>query len=160
MKRRDFYALPVVLFIFLFIAACQQPEVPEYLGLQDIQVMKLDAQQSVLSGSVKFYNPNAFDMQLKKADINIYLNDQLANHYLLDSTIEIHAKDSFWIPVKLQVDLKNIFSNAIQSLLNDQVRIRLEGHARVKKGGIGFRVPIHYEEKQKLSSLLQGSTPF
>jgi len=156
MKKKDWLAAITIPCFFFFCIACKQPEVPEYLGLRDIQVVKVDAQQSQLSGSVKFYNPNAFDMQLKKTDIDIFLNDQLANHYLLDSTIEIHARDSFWIPVTLKLDLKNIFANAFQSLLNDQVKIRFEGHARVKKGGFGFRVPIHYEETQKLSVLMQG----
>jgi LEA14-like dessication related protein len=156
MKKKGSLAIITIMCFFFFGIACKQPEVPEYLGLRDIQVIKVDAQQSLLSGSVKFYNPNAFDMQLKKADIDIFLNGQHANHYVLDSTIEIHARDSFWIPVTLQLDLKSIFANAFQSLLNDQVKIRFEGHVRVKKGGFGFRVPIHYEETQKLSVLMQG----
>lgn len=136
--------------------ACTKPEAPEYQGFQQIVVNKVDAQQTVLTANVKFYNPNPFNMELKKADINVFLNDKPANHYILDSTIQIPAKDSFWIPVTLQLDMKNLMSNALQSLLNDQLKIRMEGFVRVKRGGFGFRVPVHYEETQKLSSLIQG----
>ncbi len=138
------------------MVGCKQPEAPEYLGLQNIQIAKADAQQSILSADVKFFNPNAYPMQLKKAEMDVYINDKLANHYLMDSTIYIPAKDSFWVPVTIQLDLKNILGNAVQSLLNDQIKIKLEGHARIKKGGFGFRVPVHYEETEKLSSLMKG----
>jgi LEA14-like dessication related protein len=142
--------------LILFGAGCSQPEAPEYLGLQNVQVMKADAVQSVLSADVKFFNPNAFNMQLKKAEMDIYLNDKLANHYLLDSTINIPAKDSFCVPVNLTLVWRNILGNAMQSIMNDQVKIKLNGHAQVKKGGFGFRVPILFEETEKLSTMMKG----
>lgn len=141
--------------IILFGASCKQPEVPEYLGLQNIQIAKADAQQSVLTADVKFFNPNQYAMQLKKAEMDVYLNDVLANHYLLDSTINIPAKDSFWVPVTIKLDLKNILGNVVQSFLNDELKIKLEGYAKVRKGGFGFRVPVHYEETEKLSSFMK-----
>jgi LEA14-like dessication related protein len=155
MKNRNGYGILIISFICFSALACHQPESPEYLGLQNIMINKLDAQQSMLTGSVKFYNPNNFNMQLKKAEIDVFINDQAANHFALDTTIEIHAKDTFWIPVTMKLDLKSLLANALQSLLNDEVKIRLEGSARVKKGGFGFKVPIHYEEKQKFSTLMQ-----
>jgi LEA14-like dessication related protein len=143
------------LLIFLGMS-CSQPQAPEYLGFQNIQVMKADALQSVLSADVKFFNPNRFPMQLKKAEMDIYLNDKLANHYLLDSTINIPASDSFWIPVNLTLVWNKILGNALQSVLNDQIKIRLDGHCKVKKGGFGFTVPVKYEESEKLSTLMKG----
>lgn len=119
----------------------------------------MDMQQSVIAADVKFYNPNAFPMQLKKAEMDIFINDKPANHYLLDSTINIPSKDSFWVPVKLNLNMQNIFSNALQSLMNDQLLIRLEGHVKVKKGAFSFNVPVRYEEKEKLSELMKSAAP-
>jgi LEA14-like dessication related protein len=144
--------------LFFFGVSCKKPEAPEYLGFQNIQVSKMDMQQSIISADVKFYNPNAFPMQLKKAEMDIFINEKPANHYVLDSTINIPAKDSFWVPVKLNLNINNLFSNALQSLMNDQLLIRLEGHVKVKKGGFSFRVPVRYEEKQKLSELMKTTT--
>jgi len=146
--------------VLLFGIACKKPEAPEYLGFQNITVSKMDMQQSVISADVKFYNPNSFPMQLKKAEMDVFINDKAANHYILDSTINIPAKDSFWVPLKLNLNMQNIFSNALQSLLNDQLLIRLEGYVKVKKGGLSFSVPVHYEEKEKLSELMKNSTGF
>ena len=139
------------------LIGCQQPQAPQYIGLQHLQVNQIDLEKSDLFAKALFYNPNGFNMELKKAEMDIFLNDKPANHYLLDSTISIPAKDSFWVPVTLRINLKSIFANAFQSLLNDQVKIRFEGYAQVKKGGLGFRVPIHYEESHTLSSLFQAA---
>ena len=153
-----FRGVPFFFFTFIILSgiSCSQPEAPEYIGFQNVQVMKSDAQQSILSADVKFFNPNAFNMQLTKAEMDIYLNDKFANHYLLDSTINIPAKDSFWVPVNLTLVWRNILGNAIQSVLNDQIKIKLDGHCKVKKGGFGFHVPIKYEEKEKLSTMMKG----
>jgi LEA14-like dessication related protein len=33
---------------------------------------------------------------------------------------------------------------------NNQVKIRLEGNVRVKRGGMGFNVPVRYEGEERL----------
>ena len=91
---------------------------------------------------------------MKKAEMDIYVNEKLVDHYLLDSTINISKLDTFLIPVSLRIDFKNIFNNALQSLLTNEVKIRVAGYAKLKKGAVGFKVPLLYEEKQKLDALL------
>jgi LEA14-like dessication related protein len=139
---------------FLFITGCQKPLAPEYQGFENLQIGKLTVQESLISTNLKFYNPNTFGLQLKKAEMDIYVNEKLADHYVLDSTINISKLDTFYIPVSLKIDFKNIFNNALQSLLTNEVKIRLAGYAKLKKGAIGFKVPLLYEEKQKLDAFL------
>ncbi|MFI5152547.1 MAG: LEA type 2 family protein [Chitinophagales bacterium] len=142
-------------FVSLFLSACQKPMVPEYSGLENLQLGPMDGPRSVISANARFYNPNPFNVTLKKAEMNFFLNDKPADHFLLDSNIFIRAKDSFNIPITLRIDMKNIFSNALQSLISDQIKIRVEGHAKVKRGAFSFRVPIRYEETEKLSNLMK-----
>ena len=139
---------------FLLGISCQKPLAPEYRGLENLQIGKLTTQESIISTNLKFYNPNSFGLQMKKAEMDIYLNEKLVDHYLLDSTIYISKLDTFLIPVSLKIDFKNIFNNALQSLLTNEVKIRLAGYAKLKKGAVGFKVPLVYEEKQKLDALL------
>ena len=51
-------------------------------------------------------------MELKKGDVNVYLNDQLANHYVMDSTINIPKKDTFYVPLNLKISPKLLISSA------------------------------------------------
>jgi len=143
-----------VAFVFIFIVSCQKPMAPEYHGFDNLQVGKFSLEESRISTNLKFYNPNSFDLQLKKAEMDIFVNEKLADHYLLDSTIYISKLDTFLIPVSLKINLGNIFSSALQALMSKEVKIRLAGYAKLKKGALGFKVPLLYEETQKLDALL------
>lgn len=135
----------------LVVVSCTKPVAPEYLGFRELRFEKLSMDESLLHTNLAFFNPNPFSMQLKKADINVYLNDELANHYVMDSTIFIPKKDSFLVPLNLRLNPRLLLGSAIKMLLNNnQVKIRLEGNVKVKRSGVGFTVPIHYEELQKL----------
>ncbi|HVY76092.1 MAG TPA: LEA type 2 family protein [Puia sp.] len=137
--------------ISFFCCSCADPVPPEYLGIRDLRFDKLDMDESKLHTDLAFFNSNPFSMELKKADINVFLNDQLANHYTMDSTIQIPKRDSFLVPIDLRLNPRMLLGSAIQMLMNNnQVKIRLEGTVRVKRSGVGFTVPIHYEELQKL----------
>jgi LEA14-like dessication related protein len=142
----------IISYVLLF-DGCQKPAAPEYLGFENIQIGKLNTKESIISTNLKFYNPNSFGLQMKKAEMDIYINEKLMDHYLLDSTIFIAKRDTFYIPVSVKINFGNIFSNALQSLLTNEVRIRLNGNVRLKKGNIGFKVPIQYEQSEKLDSL-------
>jgi len=111
--------------------------------------------ESLISANLKFYNPNNFPLQLKHADVNILLNDKQAAHCLIDSTINIPKQDSFFVPVSFNISLGSIFSNALQFILHGKAKVNAEGFVRLKKSGIAFNVPVHYEGYQSLDSLLQ-----
>jgi LEA14-like dessication related protein len=155
MKRNEWFFL---LFISGFICSaisCAKPLEPEYRGLESLQVNKLGMNESLISANLKFYNPNNFPLQLKHADVNILLNDKQAAHCLIDSTINIPKLDSFFVPVSFNISLGSIFNNALQFILNGNAKVNAEGSVRLKKSGIAFSVPVHYEGYQSLDSLLQ-----
>src|SRR5580692_3536335 len=83
--------------------SCHQPEAPEYYGFQDIQISKVSGQQTTLSATLKFYNPNPFSLQLKQAEVDVSLNGKHAGHSQLDSTIFIPQRDTFYVPVAMQL---------------------------------------------------------
>jgi LEA14-like dessication related protein len=135
----------------LFVSSCRQPQPPEYLGFHDFSVRSLTMDESLFHAELSFYNPNPFTMELKKGDVNVFLNDELANHYVLDSTINIPKKDSFYVPMDLKINPKFLIGSAIRMLLNNNtIKVRLEGSIRVKRGGFSFNVPVHYEVEQKM----------
>lgn len=141
------------LFVFgiLFQFSCSKPEAPEYLGFRDFSIQNVSQDSALLHTQLTFYNPNAFLMELKRGDVNVYLDDQLANHYVMDSTINIPPKDTFYVPLNLKVSPKLLLSSAIRMLLNDnKIKVRLVGSVRVKRSGVGFTVPINYEVMQSI----------
>jgi len=153
--KKTHYFFSIVLLIPVLFISCTQPEAPEYRGFDGLQATR-NGQETVLSAKLKFFNPNPFPLQLKRAKLDVYLNDQHAGHSTLDSTINIPRMDSFYIPVSLRLDMHSLFSNALQFLLKREVKVAVHGKASVKKGIFPFSVPLNYEGNQSLDSLLQG----
>jgi LEA14-like dessication related protein len=144
----------------IWTAGCRQPQAPEYYGFQNVQVNRVAGGQTVLATTVKLYNPNPFSLQLKRAEVDVSLNGHHAGHSLLDTTILIPQKDTFYVPVALQIDLRSIFSNALQMLMDKQVTVSLDGRVKIKRGMFTFNRPFHYDGKQDLNSLLPSGGGF
>src|SRR5712672_16647 len=69
------------------LISCSQPEAPEYLGFRDFSIQNVSMDSALLHTQLAFFNPNSFNLELKRGDVKVYLDDQLANHYVLDSSI-------------------------------------------------------------------------
>lgn len=116
--------------------------------------------QTVVSTVVKLYNPNPFSLQLRRAEVDVGINGKHAGHSTLDSTILIPKRDTFYVPVAMQVDMRAILSNALQTLLTKQAAITLDGRVKVRRGLFTFNRPFHYEGTQDIQSLLQNGVGF
>ena len=75
------------------VVSCSSPEAPEYLGFRDFSIQNVSMDSALLHTQLAFYNPNTFNMELKRGDVSVFLDDQLANHYVMDTTISIPKKD-------------------------------------------------------------------
>lgn len=153
MRIKVFPLYLAALAVLLVMAGCHKPEAPEYYGFQNLAIGKGAGQQTLLSATIKFYNPNPFSLQLKRAEMTLSVNGKEAGHSTLDSTVFIPKRDSFFVPVTMQLDLHSIFNNALQMLLDQKVKIACDGRVHLKRDGIPFSVPFHYEADQDLNSL-------
>ena len=156
MRRMPIYPTFVAIFVLILLAGCHHPEAPEYYGFQDLQIGAVTGQQANLSTTLKFYNPNPFSLQLKRAELDVLLNGKAAGHSILDSTVEIPRKDTFYVPVSLQVNIQGLLGNALQLLMDPHVTVTLDGKVHLKRGVISFTRPFHYEGKEDISALLRG----
>ena len=143
-----------LILVFAFVS-CKQPEAPEYYGFRDLQIGAATGSQTTVSTVVKLYNPNSHNLELKRAEVDVAINGRHAGHSLLDSTIHIPRRDTFYVPISMQVYLRAIMTNALSALLSREATISLDGHVKVKKGMFTFNRPFHYDGKQDLNALLQ-----
>ena len=141
-----------ILFLLLLLVfnSCKQPLAPQYLGLENLRVNNLGTGESAIAADLKFFNANKFAMKLKSGEMNVYMNNRFIGKTILDTLTQVPANDSFLIPVSMKVDMKQVFSNALDILLNHEVLIKLDGIAKLGKSGIYFNVPIQYEGKQAI----------
>ncbi|HTL09311.1 MAG TPA: LEA type 2 family protein [Chitinophagaceae bacterium] len=149
MKNLHFTWL-ALLALLLTVASCNKPVAPEYRSIENFRVNNLGVGESAISADLKYYNPNNFSLKLKYGETDVYLNNKLLGKTVLDTMTIIPARDSFLIPVSMKVDMKQVYANALDILLSNEITIRLDGFAKMGKGALFFNMPIKYEGLQKL----------
>lgn len=92
-----------------------------------------------------YYNPNRFGLQLKKTELDVFVNDVLLGHTSQEYQITIPKKEQFIIPIVMDVDMKNLLKNSLTSLFNKEVRVRVTGSIKVGKANVFISFPVKYE---------------
>ena len=150
MKKSAVLPALLVAFAAMIITGCARPVAPEYRGLTHLRVDNPGLASSAISADLEYFNPNAYSMKIKSGEMDVYINDRYIGKTILDTMTVIPASENFSIPVSMKVDMKQIFSNALDLVLNKEVNIKLAGSAKLSKGALSFRVPISYEGRQKI----------
>jgi hypothetical protein len=88
--------------------------------------------------------------------MDVSLNGRPAGHSVLDTIVMIPKRDTFYVPVTMQLNLQGLLGNALQILMEKQVTVTLDGRVHLKKGAMSFNRPFHYEGKEDINALLQG----
>jgi LEA14-like dessication related protein len=147
---KNLYCILSVIVVAAMVS-CSSPEAPEYLGFRDFSIQNVSMDSALLHTQLAFYNPNTFNMELKRGDVSVFLDDQLANHYVMDTTISIPKKDTFYVPMNLRISPKLLINSALKMLMNgNKIKVKLLGSVRVKRNGISFNVPVNYEVMQEI----------
>ena len=123
---------------------------PDFIAARNFTFGKMGLKESNIGMDLYYYNPNSFKLQLKKAELDVYLENRFVGKTILDTLLDIPPKDTFTIPVKMGVDMKNLFPNLITLALKEEVELKVEGTVRVMKSGISLNIPVHYTGKHKI----------
>ncbi len=119
--------------------------------MQNLKVDSIGLVSSKVSLELVYFNPNNFGVDLKNVNCDIYINHNYLGKYILDTTMHIAKRSEFIIPSSMNVDMKNIFKNALGTFLSCQVLVEINGSTRVGKSRIFITVPFKYSAMQKFS---------
>jgi LEA14-like dessication related protein len=142
-------------FLILLASACRHPKELVYKDIQHFKLQNAGLQQSGVSLDIRMYNPNNYDMKLKDADVDVFINGNLLGKMCVNNQCSVPGLDTFLLPVTLNVDMKNAIPNAWQLLVKSDVDIKLAGTIRAGRRGIYIKVPVNYEGKQDIRSSLK-----
>lgn len=149
MKMRESYT-KIFLSISLFlIGGCSSPKEFEYQDYKNFHLENLDFATSKVSLDLQYYNPNNFGLQLRRTDLDIFINNNFLGHSASDTLINIPRRDTFLLPIKFDVDMKNVFKNALNTLLGNEVTVKVTGKVKVGKANVFMSMPVNYEGKHK-----------
>jgi len=145
----------LLVFAFFGLASCRSLKDPVFNGVGDLAIQKVALGGSTLTANLYFFNPN-MAVKLKRANGTIWLDGALLGEFVLDTAINIPARSDFQVPVSLDVDMKNLLRNSLSAILSDSITFRIEGEARLGKGGLYKTYPVRYKGKQNLDDLING----
>lgn len=123
----------------------------EYLDYKNFGLQKLGFTTSQVKLDLQYFNPNNFGLQLKGTDLDIFINNNFLGHTESDTLINIPRRDTFLIPVKFDVDMKNALKNAWSSVTGNEVTVKVTGKVKMGKGNVFMSMPVKYEGKHKFS---------
>lgn len=149
--------LVAALAAIIFLGSCRPLKDPVFDGIENVSVGEVGLDSSMLSLNLKYFNPNSSRAKLKEASGNAWMDNTYLGHFVVDSMVQIPAKDSFLVPVKLMVDMKKLLKNSLTALFKKEVTIRIDGEAKAGKSGFYRTFPVKYEGKQDISKLLDFS---
>lgn len=135
----------------LILSSCREPKSLEFKEFKNLSVDKLSFAGAGLKVDLVYYNPNNFSLQLNRTDLDIFIDSTFLGHSSQDIQIAIPKRDNFTIPLKVELDVKNLLKNGIASLLNKNVSVRVLGSVKVGKAGIYKSFPVDYTSIQNFS---------
>ena len=136
---------------FSVISACSKPEGLQFVGYKNFQVQTMGLTNGMVGIDLAFYNPNRFPLQLKKADLNVFLNQNLLGHFSQDTLFNIPPRDTFYYPLRMKVNLINLLANIQNTNFHDSVNILAEGSCKVGRKGFFISVPVHYATRRSFN---------
>ncbi len=140
------FAMLITLFI-----ACNKPQSFEYRGMENLRIDSIGLVKSKISLDLVYFNPNNFGVDLRNVNCDIFINHNYLGKYVLDTLMRISKRSEFAIPSGMQVDMKNVYKNALGTLLSKQVLVELKGSTRVGKSGFFITVPFNYSAMETFS---------
>jgi LEA14-like dessication related protein len=133
------------------MTSCRAPKDLEFREFNNVNLDKIGFSASSLSVNLVYYNPNNFQMELNRTELDIYVDSIYLGHSSQDLQVAIPKRDIFSIPLKIDLDMKNLFKNGLTTLFNKEVAIRAVGNVKVGKAGVYKNFKVDYTTIQQLS---------
>lgn len=119
--------------------------------MQNFKVDSVGLVSSRITLELVYFNPNNFGVDLRNVNCEVYVNHNYLGKYILDTIMHIAKRSEFVIPSAMNVDMKNVFKNALNAFFSNQVLVELKGSTRVGKSGFFITVPFTYSAMEKFS---------
>jgi LEA14-like dessication related protein len=140
-------------FLSVVLISCRKPESFEYRDVKNFKIDSLGFEKSTVSMDLVCFNPNNFGIDLKNINCDLYVEHSYLGKYVLDTTMHITKKSEFAIPSRMQVDIRNLFRNTLNSFFSNELLLEIKGTTRVGKGGIYITIPFYYSGRYKFNLL-------
>lgn len=148
MKKILLLLYPTLL-VIIIMSSCRSIKDLEYKEVKNIKLNKVGFSSIVLGADVVYYNPNKFGVEVNHADVDIFVNDNFLGNSKQTVQTKIPRESIFILPIRIEIDNKNLLKNGLNALFNKEVTLKMKGSVRAGKAGVFKTFPIDYKTVQK-----------
>ena len=141
----------MLLSVIIFLTSCHAPKDLVFKDFHNLSVDKLSFSGAALRVDLVYYNPNNFGLQLNRTDLDVFIDSTFLGHSAQDIQVAVPKRSDFTIPLKIDLDVKNLMKNGLNSFFNRNVNVRVLGSVKVGKAGIYKSFPVDYTSVQNFS---------
>lgn len=130
------------LFSFLFlVTACV--ENPQFKGVSNFKIDNVNREKISFNVDVSAYNPNGYNLKVRKSSFNLYLNDQYIGQAYLLKKYKMKRKTTTLDNVPVEVLLEpGVMMKLMKIAMGGTVKLRMEGTLKASALGIPVRKKI------------------
>ncbi|MGH2643979.1 MAG: LEA type 2 family protein [Chitinophagaceae bacterium] len=150
-KKKPFRLSPIFILGILFLASCSEPKPVSFAGYRNIRFSNQGFSMGIIQMDAALYNPNPYPMKIKETTLNVLINHQQFGEIVQDSLSQMPAKDTFLMPVSIKVNLIDFIQKVANLSGSDSILLEANGSCKVGKGGLFFKIPLHYKSKEVLN---------
>lgn len=143
-------------FLILFsLSSCTSFKQPSFLKIENLDVLKADAQLITITSAVHFNNPNKGSMSLKEMKIEMLANGNALGTFLQDKESRIEGMSDFSVPFTISFSPKQLGQNLLQTALTmlgeQKLKVKFRGYAKIGGKKRGFKIPLIYTQTLKFN---------
>jgi LEA14-like dessication related protein len=139
--------------ILALFAGCTKIKEPEFRRVDNFHLKNFGLQQAVIAFNVHYFNPNNFEVTVKEAAADVYLDSVYLGKFVQDSTIGVKKNAEFSIPLSGAVSLQTVLSLNLQELSQREVVLKANGNVKVGKAGIFITKDFNYLGKHRIQDI-------
>lgn len=143
--------------LVIFLSSCASIQEPTIERIEDVDIIEMSKSKLDLNAFMVVNNPNAFALDLAKAELTVYVDDiELAKiNQAFDTSMP--ANDNFKMPINIKMDLQKLYEanpiaalgKGLQIMSDRKLNVQFKGSIKVGKGAVKISVPVDQIELVK-----------
>lgn len=147
------FKLVLAIFSLLFIiTSCV--ENPQFKGVSNFKIDNVNSDKVSFNVDVSAFNPNGYNLKVRKSSFNLYLNDQYVGQAYLLKKYKMKRKTTTLDNVPVEVLLEpGVMMKLMRIAMGGTVKLRLEGTLKASALGIPVRKKLDQTKNIDLKDL-------
>lgn len=149
MRAKSFFSVLLLVFI---LSSCF--EIPDFRGVSNFKMGKLNAKEITFEVDVKVFNPNGYGIRVRKSTFDLYVNDEYVGEAYVSRSFKMKRKKETECHVPVEVTLEpGVLMKLMKWASSRSVNVRLKGVLKASVLGIPKREKIDESKNLSLGDL-------